>query len=739
MLPGFVQLMSPMWGWALLAAAGVPLLAHLLSRRGGRLAPFPAVRFVQQAAADCARFLRPRHWLLLLLRMLLLALIALAFARPIWYRTAPPTDVSQGVITALVLDRSASMTRTQRGATLFEAARQQVIQTLRSLDPARDLATVVLLDRQPRTLLPEPTAGFSNLIAMVERLEATQEQGDLEAALRLASAETSYATQAGRDSGNAANGNAAIRPAFIEVFSDMQQSQWADILRRGAAPAEATLSLRRVGDFTGNVALFQPRINPVRPIVGQSAVVSVEVANFSDADVQPTVEMRFGDERTRQTLRIPAGTTISASFTLTPSSIGSHVAELHLVDHRDSLTLDDATAATFTVAAARPVALVTDARTDDPTSAAFFIERALRPESPDTPGERPSGVALARWQPMQLAAALQAEGRPRPDVIVICEATTLSRGDLQMLHGFIRQGGGVIWIVDSRAAANLLEQFNSLIGDTPLSPIVPETERWRLTADLSIATGQFDDPVLALFEGPARTAVVNTRFRQVLAGRLPLTATALLTFEDGTPALAAQWIGSGRLAVFGASLAPSDSDLVKGPVLVPLLHQLLRHLTPGIPAEANPQPGARPKIAVDGRWRDGDLEAVGPQGRPLRVTLAGMLADATLLELEPVASVGRIEVRQRGESAPLASVQVELHPGESDMHIADEETLAQFAQPRDVLAGGAATEVATATATLRSSGVEMWPYLVAAALIMAMLETLTLMAIGGTRIGAMKR
>ena len=90
MLFGYLSLVNPMWLWALPVAVAVPLFAHLLSSRGGQVVRFPATRFVQMAAANHAKWLRPRHWLLLLLRCAFLSLIALAFTGPVWYHAGPP-------------------------------------------------------------------------------------------------------------------------------------------------------------------------------------------------------------------------------------------------------------------------------------------------------------------------------------------------------------------------------------------------------------------------------------------------------------------------------------------------------------------------------------------------------------------------------------------------------------------------------------------------------------------------
>ena len=61
---------------------GVPILLHLVMRQKPRKLVFPAVRFIQKRHESNRRTLRLRHWLLLLLRCLAIALGALALARP---------------------------------------------------------------------------------------------------------------------------------------------------------------------------------------------------------------------------------------------------------------------------------------------------------------------------------------------------------------------------------------------------------------------------------------------------------------------------------------------------------------------------------------------------------------------------------------------------------------------------------------------------------------------------------
>ncbi len=65
-----------------LLLVGIPILVHLIMRQKPKLLPFPAFRFLKQKHLINRRKLRLQHWLLLLLRMLLIAFVVLALSRP---------------------------------------------------------------------------------------------------------------------------------------------------------------------------------------------------------------------------------------------------------------------------------------------------------------------------------------------------------------------------------------------------------------------------------------------------------------------------------------------------------------------------------------------------------------------------------------------------------------------------------------------------------------------------------
>src|SRR6516162_5966325 len=64
------------------ALAAVPVILHLFMKQTPKHVIFPALRLIRERHKRSKKRLKIKHWLLLAARMLLLALMALALARP---------------------------------------------------------------------------------------------------------------------------------------------------------------------------------------------------------------------------------------------------------------------------------------------------------------------------------------------------------------------------------------------------------------------------------------------------------------------------------------------------------------------------------------------------------------------------------------------------------------------------------------------------------------------------------
>ncbi len=97
-----------------LIAAGIPLLLHLISSVRAREEQFPTLRFLRLSMEKTARRRKLQNWLLLLLRSLLLAVLAMAVAEPI-LRTQTGWLGPEDQVAVLILDDSYSMAAGAKG------------------------------------------------------------------------------------------------------------------------------------------------------------------------------------------------------------------------------------------------------------------------------------------------------------------------------------------------------------------------------------------------------------------------------------------------------------------------------------------------------------------------------------------------------------------------------------------------------------------------------------------------
>src|SRR5437588_7331393 len=125
----------PAYLWGLLAVA-LPILVHLFNQRRPRPLSFGAIEFVLRSQRQRARRLRLRQIVLLALRCLLIAAVALALARPsLRPRGVQAAQATGPQATALVLDASLSMRYRIGSRTLFDKARAEALAALDRLGP----------------------------------------------------------------------------------------------------------------------------------------------------------------------------------------------------------------------------------------------------------------------------------------------------------------------------------------------------------------------------------------------------------------------------------------------------------------------------------------------------------------------------------------------------------------------------------------------------------------------------
>ena len=108
--------------WFLLGLAGIalPIWLHRFARQTDQKRPFASLMFLEASTIRRSRRHELRYWLLLAARVLLLMLLALAFAGPLWKSLMPP-GAAGATLHVIVVDTSLSM---QQAGT-WERARER--------------------------------------------------------------------------------------------------------------------------------------------------------------------------------------------------------------------------------------------------------------------------------------------------------------------------------------------------------------------------------------------------------------------------------------------------------------------------------------------------------------------------------------------------------------------------------------------------------------------------------------
>ncbi len=703
-------------GWIVagIVAVGLPLAAHLLSRRGGRTVIFPAVRFVMRAAAEHARRHRLRDLLLLLMRAGAVVLIALAFDRPVWVARADArAGAGEGRDVVIVLDASASMTRRERGRTLYEVGRDRAAEVLDGLDWSRDRAGVVFVGVEAEAALPRLTANRAALLERLREREVTLERGDLGAALALASA-----LPRALDVNDSAD-----RARRIIVIGDRQRTQWEG--EGASAPIGASAEFWGVGPegTTPNLGVTDLAARPGRALAGHEIVVTARVGNFGAGGRAPRVVLREAGGRAlgAATPTIGPDGISTLTFSVVFEEPGVRRLEAALVD--GSFTHDDVARTVVEVAAARRVALVTRAREGDMGSAAYFLEAALAPDAR-------ARYTVERMRPERLRAG-RLDGVA---AVVVAESEALDAPAIEVLARYLGAGGGLLWVADSEASASSLLAVAREAGAAPGPAYVEAGTPMEIPGGAGLEGLRFGGDRRGEMEalaGPLEMALRATVFATVSPVRVGEGAQVRARFETGEPFMVDAPVGGGRVVSLHAALDPMRSTVVKSPVFPILVGEIVAVLVGGARDDESAHVGEPVRLDLTGAARAVYLD---DRGEPARVVEDG--GERLRVALDPVDEPRFVEVRDEGGTV-VGVAGVGLDGRESDMRAMTD------AEIDAILSGEALAGVRTGAGDPSLIGrrrpIELWGWLMASAVLLLGAEGLLAATSGRRRAGVARR
>ena len=446
------------------ALVGLPVLLHLIMKQEPKRLTFPAFRFLKQKLKTNQRKLRLRHFILLALRMLVIALFTLTLYQPSFQSDRLHISGERPVAAVVVLDTSPSTGYLTSDKSVLDEQKKRALEFLNELP---DKSPVAVLDTSDLTghWLPDAAAARRR----IEELGAPRAGGQTVtaavAAAYLLLAKVEQETEAPDP-----------MQKLVAVFTDRTAASWdggrtADLKKlRDLVPDPKPVHV--VFDFGAdqptNVAILSVEMKPQVVSANQVAGVRVTVGAVGAAgqSVDATVIARpAGDTRPESAiakpLTVPNGQTRDFTFEFRKPKPGLNQWEFALRTP-DNLAFDNTRFLTFKVGAARRILTITD----DRKGAAFWQVAHLTKDEFDCLVVTPDQVVTERGQTVVRYAPDPAKpGDTTDDDLRTFEAVCLLAVNdpsalWDKLRPYLRAGGKLV-VIPGRETFTSVQAYNA--------------------------------------------------------------------------------------------------------------------------------------------------------------------------------------------------------------------------------------------------------------------------------------
>lgn len=638
-----------------ISAAVLPIVLHLLNRARYRRVEWGAMLFLEDTAVRQLNRSKLAQWLLLALRVLAIAMIALALARPVTRRAFGPAD-AQRLATVLVIDASPSTTHPEQNTTRFELIRRAAASVLGELRRGDQVGLVVL---------GRPSGDDAPLTTDLQEI-ATKLASITPGALRADMAD-------GEARALAMLEPAGSVPREIYLIGDRQTLTWQGAANLPDRPGLRVSAIAVGTTENANVAIESIDLLDPPAIAGMQADVQVRVRNFGTiprSDLPLTIAI--GDKSLDQSpIYLSPGATQTVRRRVTLPRPGSAV--LTALIPASGQTADDSAMLAIDVVEPMRVTIIT---TESPA-------QASRVPSPDFSSEadylavalRPLQYAKQKGDDAFKLRIVSAEQWPEIDskkdrVVVLAGAVPPDERRCRALEQFVFAGGGVLIAPSARTDPSDWNQWLWRSGDG-VAPASVESIQSPSGDDVVRLVGVGSThPIFSFFAGRFDPLPPTSVQRWLRFSPRPADGV-LATLQSGDPFLIAKSYGRGRALALAVPLNADWADFAWSNLYLPTMQSAVRWLGSARIADRNIAAGASIEAVFDApKERFANLHR--PDGKSERVNMS-MSGGAGSLVYTNTDLPGRYIVRNGG-SESLDFV-VRAPPEESDLALLDDDKL----------------------------------------------------------------
>ena len=576
-----------------LGLIAIPILIHLLMRRRRKPVPWGAMRFLLEAYKTQRRRMTLEQMLLLAARCLLIALLALAIARPMMGGGVGLGSSARTLVILLDNSITSDMTEDAGGVagaeSAFERHKAIASEALERLDQSRgDRAALITLAGPAQSIALPPTADIAGVMRALEGIEIGDSAPDF-----VGASETLASVLDAQDD------NAP--PATVLIASEFRAGQGV-----GRAPlpglggsVEALLVTPPPPPGAGNIAVES--LEPMRSLVvasgalgsgqarvalrrsgsaiGGRGVTSVRLVS----DVNPSLVLGEGQVRWSEgqsegealvsldaealTRAQESGGPLVLRAEIDPDGLGRDNIRRRALEVRESISVGIASPGRYTGG----VGVEGYTQSD-------WLRLALSPGDSTALG----GIQLEQIEP----GVIDASRLARLDALILPRPDLIDDDAWGRIGAFARSGGLVLVTPPGDAGAQLwTDRLTRSLG---LRFSIEREARQYATA-LSVRPGSGEaPPLLSMIAGELEFLAQPVRVRRLLPVSIDAQAgtgvRTILAVEDGAPLVIASAPGAngqesdgrGLVVLFASAIDPEWTDLPTKPLLVPLLQEIVR-------------------------------------------------------------------------------------------------------------------------------------------------------------------
>lgn len=650
-----MSFISPIFLLGLLGVS-LPIIIHMVGRRRAQTYKFSAIEFILRSQKKVAARIKLEQMLLLLVRVAVIALIAMALAKPM-LKAGPVLAPDAPSCNVLIIDNSYSMRYVGDGKTFLETAKEWARQFVSSLSPSDEACTIAVFPAPDS--LPQPTTDKGETLNSIDRIEPSYYTTDIASLVEKAFVIISPSKK---------------RLKRIFLFTDLTKNGW-----RPGTTQEVKKMLGKSPVRLHIIDVSEAKSLPNMSISGlereydwtrkdEQVLLRATVSNFTDTAVKDLlVKARIdGQDIAQGFLQIKPWGSSTKEFLLDVSKNGNTWGSIEIP--ADSLPVDNIRY--FTIPDVKDIrVLVIDGAPSINMyqSETFYLEKALNPARFHTSHVTPTVMNTQEVQSLESFGDY--------DLVILANVEKLDGRKISELKTYASEGGNVLFCLGDKVRP---EYYNStLAGLVPRLRMAVEFPREK---PLEFAPLDTAHTLLGVFAGERKDILSTPYFYKVFLVEPEMGGDIanIISYSNGAPALLEMPYGKGRSMTFTSTISRDWTDLPVKPIFLPLVQQICRYMTNNL-VEATTRDtlvGEGWELPRYARDKANGLNVLDPKGNLLKVT-----PDKSTPGGPPVFSEthfpGVYKLRQGDTPLPF-SVAVNTDPKEGNLSKIDKGELVKF-------------------------------------------------------------